>query len=699
MPQSTYTLDELITALNAVGLESGDIVFSHTGLGFLGRPEPGHSMDAACRMLDQAFNEVLGVTGTLVIPTYTYSFCKQQTYDPDLSPAEVGDFPNYFRRLPGVRRSMDPIFSVAARGPATADLIDELPRDCFGQGSVYDRLVKANAKLCNLGVGFRYATFIHYVEQLLGVPYRFKKLFCGTALREEGPRKEGWVYNVRVLGPNGWADLSALEEEALKHGVLKIAPLGRSSVTCISIRDLFELSRECVIRNPWFLAKGPAADIVALEEQRVPRRQFSVSLPPAANMAAIVEALWSLPRDIVSDGFDAALNALAEQVPLTIHTYPTGLECWTWIVPEKWSCLQGYLEKTDGQRIFSYEDNPLHVMSYSLPINRIVPRDELLEHLHTHPVIKDAIPFRYGYYDRDWGLCCSAQVKESLSDPEYRVVIESEFSYGQLKVGEILVPGESEECFVFCAHLDHPFQVNDGLIGVALGLELMRRLKSRHLRYSYRMLIVSETIGSLAFLSQNEALIPKIIGGLYFEMLGFDAPHRLHLSHRGDTEVDRIFSRAARAFDPHVEIRDFEPMNDERQFNAPGVRVPMLALYRYPDSPQWPYPEYHSHLDSPALVNWNAVEHSLELVLAMVESLETAVIPINRFKGEFFFSRYGLPKEGYNNKEARDAFYRLMFMIDGIKSVGTIAEELDLPPATVNAMLAELRDLDLITFK
>ena len=99
---------------------------------------------------------------------------------------------------------------------------------------------------------------------------------------------------------------------------------------------------------------------------------------------------------------------------MVIHEYPTGTECWTWLVPEKWTCHEAFLETMDGRRLFSYQDNPLHVVSYSLAIDRVVSREELLSHLHVHPELADAIPFIFKYYERDWGLCCSQKLKSSL---------------------------------------------------------------------------------------------------------------------------------------------------------------------------------------------------------------------------------------------------------------------------------------------
>src|SRR6185437_607724 len=159
----------------------------------------------------------------------------------------------------------------------------------------------------------------------------------------------------------------------------------------------------------------PAADPIALETQRVPPRRFDIHMPESATIPQMIDALWRVPRDIVSDGYDSALAALATQVPMTIHEYPSGSECFTWLVPEKWTCHEASLETLDGRRIFSYADHPLHVMSYSLPFEGEVTRDELLRHLHVHHQLDDAIPFAFKYYEREWGLCCSRRVRDSLT--------------------------------------------------------------------------------------------------------------------------------------------------------------------------------------------------------------------------------------------------------------------------------------------
>jgi len=421
-------------------------------------------------------------------------------------------------------------------------------------------------------------------------------------------------------------------------------------------------------------------------------------------MEELISALWKLPRDIVSDGYDAALRALSNQLPMTIHEYPTGTECWTWLVPEKWTCKEAWLETLDGRRLFSYDDNPLHVVSYSLPVDREVSREELFEHLHVHPGLCEATPFVFKYYERDWGLCCSSNFKDSLKGARYRAVIRSEFSYGTLKVGETVVPGRSSETFILCAHLCHPAMVNDDLSGVVVGLKVMQELlKRRNLRYTYRLLILPETIGSAAYLSHARELIPKMIGGLFLEMLGLKYPHALQLSFAGDTEVDRCLTQALKESDPQGWIGPFRTVvgNDERQFNAPGVRVPMLSLSRViqGNAGCWRYyPEYHSSQDTPELASSARLAESRDLVLRMIDTIEGNQVPVNRYQGEIFCSRYGLNIDAYANAEGNRALFDIIFQIDGTRSVAEIARVCRVDVESVRFAVEELRQLGLVEY-
>lgn len=427
------------------------------------------------------------------------------------------------------------------------------------------------------------------------------------------------------------------------------------------------------------------------------------SLPPRATMDEIIARLWRLPRDIVSEGYDAALHALATQLPMRIHEYPSGTECWTWIVPEKWACHEAWLETLGGRRLFSYADHPLHVVSYSLPFEGVVSRDELFRHLHVHPRVQDAIPFVFKYYERDWGLCCTQRLKESLRDDRYRVVVRTSFAGGTLKVGEVVAPGQSSESVVVCAHLCHPAMANDDLTGVVVGMKMMENILGRmQRRYTYRFLIVPETIGSVAWLSHNENLIPRIRGGLFLEMLGRDTPHALQLSFDGVTEIDRCFTLALRSHEPRGWTGPFRQVigNDERQFNAPGVRIPMLSLSRVlPRSHQdCPYVEYHSSQDTPERIPPGSLEKSLALALRCIDTFEHNWVPQNLFKGELFCSRFGLHIDPYSDPDGNRTLLSLLDWVDGTQSIADIAARCGVTFERAKATLDRLVNMGLVKY-
>lgn len=696
-----YSQSDLSDSLRNIDIGPRNVVYVVVNLATLGQMKGCRTTDEHCHCLLKALQDAVGASGTILVPTYTFSFCRGEIFDVQSTPSTKGpwspstEFLEYFRQLPGTIRSADPIHSVAGIGPRAAEILSNVPPSCFGEDSVPHRLRRIGAKICTIGVGLHESNFQHHVEEMLGVPFRFKKLFTGQIRNDGVTEKKGWIYNVGILAKNGSLDEHRLENSAREVGICRAAQVGRGEILGANSRELFEFASQALLKDPWFTAQGPADDPVELERLRVAGPRVEVSLPPNASISEMIRAIWKLPRNIVSEGYNVALAALATQVPMKVNEYPTGTECWSWIIPEKWTCYEAYLESLDGKRLISYADNPLHVVSYSLPFEGVVSRRDLFEHLHVHHRIPEAVPFIFKYYERDWGLCCSKKLKDTLHDEKYKVVIKSDFSFGKMKVGEVIAPGKTDDCIVLCAHLCHPAMVNDDLSGVVVGIKVMQALLSRsNLRYTYRFLIVPETIGSVAYLSQNENLIPKMKGGLFLEMLGLNNPHALQLSFAGNTEVDLCFSLALKDHDPFGWTGAYRTIigNDERQFNGPGVRVPMLSLSRVlpPTRAEWPYREYHSSYDTPDMTSIESLDASCDMVLSMIDTIENNRVPINRFKGEVFCSRFGMSFEESSNPEAYRALFHVMDLIDGTPSVAQIANRCGISFETTSKIINEL---------
>jgi aminopeptidase-like protein/aminoglycoside N3'-acetyltransferase len=698
---SKFNLSECIESLAASGLGAGDTVFVQLSLSAFGLAGGASSNEEVRRGLLFALLDVIGTRGTLLVPSFTLSFERGEEFDEANSMAvaapwgDAVEFSELVRRHPGAARSNDPLFSVAGIGPGAIGLFSNLPNSSVGRNSLMDRLAQSAAKLCLVGVPLQHAVLLDYAEDAVSVPWRYKRLFTGMSRHRGTTRRQGWIASIvnKSLQDQAVATRQRVAERVER--ALFQAENDNCGVFTTGVQGLIELLQT------EFAREADTLDLSAVLHKNTPH---SVSLPPSATMSETISALWRLPRDIVSDGYDAALNALATQVPMRIHEYPTGTECWTWLIPEKWTCRDARLETVDGRVLFSYRDNPLHAVSYSLPFEGTVTREELFRHLHTHPRLDDAIPFIFKYYERDWGLCCSKNLKQSLTDEQYRVVIDSDFSFGSLKVGECVAKGKSDKTFVLCAHLCHPGMVNDDLSGVVVGMQVMQELLKRtDLRYTYRFLILPETIGSVAYLSHNMQLVPQMVGGLFLEMLGLDNPHALQLSFDGKTEMDRCLSRVHTESSPDAWIGAFRTVvgNDERQFNAPGVRVPMLSLSRVlrERSNGWPYfPEYHSSHDTPELAPERRLAESRDLVLRMIDAIESNEVPVNLFCGEVFCSRYGLHIDAYSNPEGNRALFDILFLVDGTRSVDEIARICGISVGVARSVLDELSARGLIAY-
>ena len=409
-------------------------------------------------------------------------------------------------------------------------------------------------------------------------------------------------------------------------------------------------------------------------------------------MLQLIDDLWFKRRDIVSDGYDESLDYVSKIIPIKIHKIASGTKCWTWIVPEKWSVDEGFIEDLDGNRILDLKEHPLHVMSYSMPIDETITKEELLKHLHTNPKRPQAIPFEFKYYERDYGLCIQHNRIKELTKDRYRVFIDSKFESGTLKVGDFTLQGETNETIVLVAHLCHPCMVNDDLTGVAVLVEIAKQLSQGRHHYTYKFLIVPETIGSIAYLSQNEDIIASLKYGLFLEMLGNNNIHALQLTKDGYTRLDRIARYAMKRKLADFREGAFRKVvgNDEMVFNGPGVNVPMISISRFP------YPEYHTSDDNPGIVSEENLIESKNLILEILNILENDYTPKRLFKGPVFLSGYGLWVDWRIDRKLNKSVEQIMLRLEGDKTIFDIAEELDMEFSSVLDYVNKFYDKGLI---
>lgn len=256
------TADDIEKVLIDSGLVKDDIVLVHSDVHSFGKLGDIKSRDIFIKTILNAFLNVVGSNGTLIVPAYSYSFCKNEVFDIKNTRSTVGVFSEFVRTLESAVRSEDPIFSHAGIGKHAKSLLNNVGNECFGKESFFDRILKFDGKIINFGKFFD-ITFIHYIEKEFKVSYRREKKFSGTMINVNGKRchKEFHFY-ARVPFGNGGNivyDMALLGNELERKGLLCRVSLGNSYVLCSKVMDCYKVGLEMLSKKEYaFLSKGPA---------------------------------------------------------------------------------------------------------------------------------------------------------------------------------------------------------------------------------------------------------------------------------------------------------------------------------------------------------------------------------------------------------------------------------------------------------
>ena len=343
------------------------------------------------------------------------------------------------------------------------------------------------------------------------------------------------------------------------------------------------------------------------------------------NSLELIRAMLLKNRTVVSCGYGESMALLSHELPLVLCRFPSGREYSTWVVPPRWEVIKA--ELSNGERVIgSYADHPLFLAPYSCSFQGWVTRGELLEHIRSD--FNNPNDFVYEYrlasdYQRrlkEWIITLPYSVVERLDRPKYFVDIQVETSPGEMLVGESTISGRSSNIVMFLSHLCHPGQANDGLAGVVAGIELMKRIQEEFVspQYSYRLLIVPETIGSVAYVTEHIAESGLWMGAMFLEMPSSCEKLRLKYSRRKYTYLDRVAEQVLRSRNAVYDTSEFHESygNDEKIFDYPGVGVPAISLQRHP------LRTYHSSGDNLEGVDIDSMNEFVSIVFGIVTVIE-----------------------------------------------------------------------------
>jgi aminopeptidase-like protein len=334
----------------------------------------------------------------------------------------------------------------------------------------------------------------------------------------------------------------------------------------------------------------------------------------------LIERLYPICRSITGNGVRETLRILQEYIPLTVREVPSGTRVFDWTVPKEWNIEDAYLKNSKGEKLVDFQKCNLHVLNYSLPVHKKVSLNELKAHSFSLPDKPDWIPYRTSYYKENWGFCLSHKQLTELQEDEYEVFIGSRLRDGHLSYGEYFIKGQSAEEILISTHVCHPSLANDNLSGIALAVFIAKHLRAASSRYSYRFVFSPGTIGSITWLSLNEAQTTRIKHGLVLACAGDSGKLNYKKTRQGNAEIDRAVIQALKDSGDAFAVHEFSPYGyDERQFCSPGFNLPVGCFMR---TPHGEFPEYHTSADNLELVQPRFLADSLTKCLSILEILE-----------------------------------------------------------------------------
>jgi aminopeptidase-like protein len=418
-------------------------------------------------------------------------------------------------------------------------------------------------------------------------------------------------------------------------------------------------------------------------------------------MYELITELYPLCRSITGNGVRGTLGIIKNHIPLDVHEVPTGTQVFDWTVPKEWNIRDAYIKNSTGERVVDFQRSNLHIMSYSIPVRKMMYLKELQKHLFTLHEYPDWIPYRTSYYKENWGFCLSHNQFLQLEDDAYEVCIDASLEDGHLTYGEYYLRGEQADEVLMSCHICHPSLCNDNLSGIALLTFLAKYLGSLSLRYSYRFLFIPGTIGSITWLCLNERRVTKIKHGIVVACMGDPGKSTYKKSRQGDTEIDRAVAHVLRHSGQEYEIMDFSPYGyDERQFGSPGFNLPIGCLMR---TPYGRFPEYHTSADNLTFVQHEHLADSFSKALSVLDLLENNKVYINQNpKCEPRLGKRGLyrPIGGQTDGDQGElAMLWVLNLSDGYHTLLDIADRCGLPFDTIKNAADALLTHDLLKEK
>ena len=315
-----------------------------------------------------------------------------------------------------------------------------------------------------------------------------------------------------------------------------------------------------------------------------------------------------------------------------IINFRSGDKVFDWKIPLEWNIRDAYIQHSSKKKFAEFKKNNLHVVGYSKPVNKIISKNDLLKNIYTQKNQPAAIPYVTSYYKERWGFCMSEKMKRKLPNGKYKVFIDSDLKKGFLEVMQAKLKGKSKKEIFFSSYVCHPSMANNELSGPVLLNAILKYIKEKYpkRKFSYRFVLLPETIGPIAYLSKFKNLLKKnVICGFNLTCVGDERAYTMVETPNGNTLADRALKSSLKNKKNFKKYSFLERASDERQYCSPLINLPVCSFSKSKN-----YPEYHTNLDNFKVVTEKGLQESFNVFKNIVDAIEIGLHPKTKINCE-----------------------------------------------------------------
>ena len=236
--------------INMLDIRKGDTLLVSSDIQRLLFSAVKHADSFSPSILIDMLQKKLSASGTLLFPTFNWDFCNGIPFSYYNTPCMTGTLGREALRREDFKRSLHPIYSFAVWGRGQKHICGMENKSAFGGDSPFAYLHHCGKNLIIDIAMRRCFTFAHYVEERMGVPYRYMKTFTAEYFGSSGESQiRSYSMFVRNLDKAVETLIDPLGDDMARDGFLERKKINGIVFSTLSFSDFSVFAERDILEN------------------------------------------------------------------------------------------------------------------------------------------------------------------------------------------------------------------------------------------------------------------------------------------------------------------------------------------------------------------------------------------------------------------------------------------------------------------